>query len=118
MKKTKVTKRIFATLLALLLAFTSMGLSPLEAFADGKVIDSELTVPFGIVCDYNSEQGIGAVWGAAGYDLYTVTISADNGYLRVYEDQTLGYHWYPDNYAAGEYTISIQGQKDDVLSAP
>ncbi|MBR6307295.1 MAG: family 16 glycosylhydrolase [Lachnospiraceae bacterium] len=117
MKKFKATRRIHALLMALLLAFTSVGIKPLSAFADGKTIDGELTVPFGIVADYNSEQGIGVVWGAAGYDMYTVTISSETGYSKVYEDQNLGYHWYPDSYPGGTYTVSIQGQKDDVLSA-
>ena len=116
MKKFKVTRRIYALLTALFLALSSVGSMPLAAFAESKTIDDGLTVPFGIVADYDSSQGIGAVWGAAGYDLYTVTISSENGYLKVYEDQNLGYHWYPDSYPGGTYIVSIQGQKDDVLS--
>ena len=109
MKKFKVTRRIYALLTALFLALSSVGSIPLAAFAESKTIDDGLTVPFGIVADYDSSQGIGAVWGAAGYDLYTVTISSENGYLKVYEDQNLGYHWYPDSYPGGTYIVSIQG---------
>ena len=98
-----------------LTSFSSAGLSTLAA--QGPVNESYQT-PFGQVADYNQEQGIGVVWGAAGYDSYTVTISCkSNGYEKVYSDQNLGYHWYPDDYSDGEYIIEIQGQRDGELSA-
>nr|MCR5311271.1 hypothetical protein [Lachnospiraceae bacterium] len=118
MKSFKVTKRILAITLALVLTFTSAGVNSLTAWAAERTVDSELIVPFGIVSEFNAETGIGVVWGAAGYDLYTVTITSDNGYKKVYEDQTLGYKWYPDEYADGVYTVSIQGQSGEMISNP
>ena len=118
MKSFKVTKRILAVALALALTFTSAGVNSLTAMAAERTVDSELIVPFGIDGTYNPEQGIGVVWGAAGYELYTVTIASDTGFKKVYEDQTLSYHWYPDDYPAGNYTVSVQGVRDDSISNP
>jgi beta-glucanase (GH16 family) len=114
MKSFKVTKRIMAFALALVLTFSSVSFQSVTAYA--AEVDESLTVPFGISCAYDADQGIGVVWGAAGYDLCTVTISSENGYSRTYEDQTMGYHWYPDTYAEGDYLVSVQGQKDGMLS--
>ncbi len=88
MKKNKALRRILSAMLAIVLVLSSIGINPVRAMA--KEIDETLIVPFGAVAEYNETQGIGFVWGAAGYELYTVTISSDNGYNRLYEDQTLG----------------------------
>ena len=102
---------------ALTLSLSSPALTGVQAYAAQVPVNAELTKPFGLVSDYNAEEGIGIVWGAAGYDLYTVTISCEaNGYEKVYTNQDFRYHRYPDSYAAGEYLIEIQGQQGDELS--
>ena len=117
MKRNHKTRMAIALAFALSLSLSSPALTGMQAYAAQVPVNEELTVPFGQVAEYNAEQGIGVVWGAAGYDLYTVTISCEaNGYEKVYADQNLGYHWYPDSYAAGEYLIEIQGQQGDELS--
>ncbi|MCR5256293.1 MAG: glycoside hydrolase family 16 protein [Acetatifactor sp.] len=88
--------------------------TPADPADDG---EEDLIVPFGLEVKYDAAQGIGTVWGSAGYETYKVTIAcAANGYSREYPGQTMGYHWYPDSYAAGEYTISLQGEKNGKLS--
>ncbi|MBP3825387.1 MAG: glycoside hydrolase family 16 protein, partial [Butyrivibrio sp.] len=117
MKKNHKTRMAIALAFALTLSLSAPTLTGVQAYAAQVPVNEELTTPFGLVADYNAEEGIGVVWGAAEYDLYTVTISCEaNGYEKVYANQELGYHWYPDSYAAGEYLIEIQGQKGDELS--
>ncbi|MBE5826518.1 MAG: glycoside hydrolase family 16 protein [Butyrivibrio sp.] len=117
MKRNHKSRMAIALAFALTLSLSSPMLTGLQTFAAQGPINEELTTPFGLVADYNAEQGIGVVWGAAGYELYTVTISCEaNGYEKVYTDQNLGYHLYPDDYAGGDYLIEIQGQKDGKLS--
>ncbi|MBQ7614587.1 MAG: hypothetical protein IJU77_06040, partial [Butyrivibrio sp.] len=111
------TRMAMALAFALTLSLSSPMLTGIEAFAAQVPVNEELTTPFGQMAEYDAEQGIGVVWGAAGYELYTVTISCEaNGYEKVYANETLGKHWYPDSYAAGEYLIEIQGQQGDELS--
>ena len=116
MKKVYNKSRL-AIAVAFALSLSTLGTASLPAYAAQTPVNADLGIPFGQVADYNAENGIGLVWGAAGYDQYTVTIScARNGYEKVYPDQTLGYHWYPDTYEDGEYLIEIQGQRDGELS--
>ncbi len=116
-KRNHKTRMAIALAFALSLSLSSPALTGMQAYAAQVPVNEELTTPFGQVAAYDAEQGIGVVWGAAGYDLYTVTISCKaNGYEEVYANQTLEYHWYPDSYAAGEYLIEIQGQQGDELS--
>lgn len=117
MKRNHKSRMAIALAFALTLSISSPLLTGMQTFAAQGPVNDGLTIPFGLVAEYNAAQGIGAVWGQAGYDLYTVTIScAANGFEKTYTDQTLGYHWYPDDYAEGEYLIEIQGQKDGELS--
>lgn len=115
--KKRYYKSRMAVAMAFALSLSSLSAASLPAYAAATPVNESLAIPFGQVADYNPDQGIGFVWGAAGYDKYTVTIScAANGYERVYTDQELGYHWYPDNYADGEYLIELQGQSGGELS--
>ena len=103
MKKRNLRGRL-AIAVAFALSLSSLTTTSLQAYAYQGPVNESLSLPFGQVADYDQERGIGFVWGAAGYDLYTVTIScAANGYEKVYPDQELGYHWYPDEYADGVY---------------
>jgi beta-glucanase (GH16 family) len=112
MKKRNHKGRL-AIAVAFALSLSSLSTAGLQAFAFQGPVNESLALPFGQLAEYNPEQGIGFVWGAAGYDKYTVTISCEaNGYEKVYTDQALGYHWYPDDYKNGEYLIELQGQLD------
>lgn len=116
MKKRNLRGRL-AIAVAFALSLSSLTTTSLQVLAYQGPVNESLSLPFGQVADYDQEKGIGFVWGAAGYDLYTVTIScAANGYEKVYTDQELGYHWYPDEYADGVYLIELQGQRDGELS--
>ncbi|WP_022764012.1 glycoside hydrolase family 16 protein [Butyrivibrio sp. XPD2006] len=116
-KRNYKTRMAMALAFALTLSLSSPTLTGIAAYAAQVPVNEELAIPFGQMAEYDAEQGIGVVWGDAGYELYTVTISCEaNGYEQVYADQTLGYHWYPDSYAAGEYLIEIQGKQGDELS--
>ena len=68
MKKKSVLSRILSAMLAIVLVLSSLGINPVHSFA--KEIDETLTVPFGAVAAYDENQGIGFVWGAAGYENY------------------------------------------------
>jgi len=115
MKKRSTFSRIVSFALAFVLVLTSMGFNSVHAYA--KETDSSLPSPVGGVATYDESQGIGFVWGNEGkYSLYTVTIESANGYSRVYENQNLAYHWYPDTYPAGTYDVYVQGEWEDVLS--
>ena len=116
MEKRKHKGRL-AIAVAFVMALSMPVTSSLQAYAAQGPINESYSLPFGQVAAYDETNGIGFVWGAAGYDKYTVTISCKaNGYEKVYEDQELGYHWYPDDYADGEYLIELQGQRDGELS--
>ena len=109
MKKRNLKGRL-AIAVAFALSLSSVSATSLQVMAAMGPVNESLSLPFGQVAAYDENQGIGFVWGAAGYDKYTVTIScASNGYEKVYTDQELGYHWYPDEYADGVYLIELQG---------
>ncbi len=110
-------KSRLAVALAFALSVSSVVTANTQSLAAQEPVNESLGIPFGEVASYDEGQGIGVVWGAAGYKLYTVTISCEaNGYSEVYTDQELGFHWYPGEYADGEYLVEIQGQQDGELS--
>lgn len=128
--KRKYVVRMLATMMAATLAMTAVPASGIEGIIDivraaereaqyvTEGIDESLLTPFGLDKAYDAEQGIGFVWGYAGYDSYTVTISGKNtDYVKTYEHQGMGYKWYPDNYLPGKtYYIAIQGEQDGAYS--
>ena len=90
-KRNYKTRMAMALAFALTLSLSSPMLTGIEAFAAQVPVNEELTTPFGQMAEYDAEQGIGVVCGAAGYELYTVTISCEaTGYEKVYADQTVG----------------------------
>lgn len=116
MKKRNLKGRL-AIAVAFALSLSSVSATSLQVMAAMGPVNESLSLPFGQVAAYDENQGIGFVWGAAGYDKYTVTIScASNGYEKIYTNQELGYHWYPDEYADGVYLIELQGQVGDELT--
>ena len=64
-----------AVAFALSLSLSSSMMVSLPSFAAQEPINASLPEVFGQVATYDEAQGIGLVWGAVGYDLYTVTIS-------------------------------------------
>ncbi|MCR4693694.1 MAG: glycoside hydrolase family 16 protein [Pseudobutyrivibrio sp.] len=117
--KRSLKKGLTVGVAAAMLATAPSSVMPYSALAvvQAATVNDSLTVPFGQDATYNASQGIGFVWGAAGYDSYKVTISCDsNDYEKVYEGQELGYHWYPDTYEPGTYTIKLQGEQGEELS--
>ncbi|MBO7600679.1 MAG: glycoside hydrolase family 16 protein, partial [Lachnospiraceae bacterium] len=118
MKKQKAKSKLALALAFALLLSAAMP-AGLDSYAAPGPVNETFSLPFGQVADYDETNGIGFVWGAAGYERYTVTVSCEaNGYEKIYTGQELGYHWYPDSYEPGEYLIELQGERDGELSAP
>ena len=113
----KGKRKRLAIAVAFALSLSSAVLPGASALAQQGPVNDELTTPFGLVAEYDAEKGIGFVWGEAGYEKYTVTISnSATGYEKVYTDQTLGYKYYPDDYDPGDYLVEIQGLRDGEYS--
>lgn len=113
----KGKRKRLAIAVAFALSLSSAVLPGASALAQQGPMNDELTTPFGLVAEYDAEKGIGFVWGEAGYEKYTVTISnSATGYEKVYTDQTLGYKYYPDDYEPGDYLVEIQGFSDGEYS--
>ena len=113
----KGKRKRLAIAVAFALSLSSAVLPGASALAQQGPVNDELTTPFGLVAEYDAEKGIGFVWGEAGYEKYTVTISnSATGYEKVYTDQTLGYKYYPDDYEPGDYLVEIQGLRDGEYS--
>jgi len=123
-------KRAFAAVLSAAVAITALPVT-LPAMTEIVMaqnvavtqgpIDESLVTPFGDVFNYDQAKDVlGLVWGAAGYDMYAVTITGiDTDYEANYEFG-MGYHEVANengNYIPGKtYAVALQGIQGDVYS--